>query len=92
MVSGIARQLFVVLWRTTVQTKVGPGMLSRVSAYDFFGSFALAPLGIVLFGNLFELIGYRWTMLIYAGMIISTTLAIMAARDIRELRLRDGDP
>jgi MFS family permease len=92
LVSGVARQVFIVLWQTTVQTRVAPEMLSRVSAYDFLGSFALAPLGILFFGYLYEMVGYRVTLLSCAAMIVVTTTALFFVRDVRELRLNDTSP
>lgn len=87
-ITGIARQIFIVLWQTTLQTKIAPEMLSRVSAYDFFGSFALAPLGIVLFGYLYEVIGFRATMFACAATIILPTFAVLFVSDVRNLRLQ----
>ncbi len=71
----MAGQIFAVLWYTTLQQKVPAHMLSRVSAYDHLGSIALAPLGIVVAGFLFELIGYRTTLWVAAIRVIVPTAA-----------------
>ncbi len=92
VISGVARQVFIVLWMTTVQTRVAPEMLSRVSAYDFLGSFALAPLGILFFGYLYEMVGYRVTLLSCAALIVFTTTMLFFVRDVRELRLNEPAP
>ena len=82
-VSGFAGQLFAVLWYTTLQTKIPPHMLSRVSAYDHLGSIALAPLGIVVAGILFESLGHRVTLHIAAASVIIPTLLAFCVRDVR---------
>ena len=66
-VEGVAGQVFAVLWYTTLQQKIPAHMLSKVRAYDHLGSIALAPLGIVAGGFLFEAIGYRSTLLMAAA-------------------------
>jgi MFS family permease len=42
--------LFNTLWETTLQQHVPPASLSRVSAYDWFGSLLCDPLGLALAG------------------------------------------
>lgn len=86
---GVAGQIFVVLWNTTLQTKVPAQMLSRVSAYDHLGSIALAPLGIVAAGLLFEWLGFRATLLIAASTFVITTLVALCVRDVRMLTRSD---
>ena len=85
-VEGVAGQLFAVLWYTTLQRKVPAHLISRVSAYDHLGSIALAPLGIVAAGFLFELLGGRTTLLIAAGMVVLPSLAALSVRDVRMVR------
>ena len=82
-IAGFCGQLFSVLWNTTLQTKIPAQMLSRVSAYDHLGSIGLAPLGIIAAGILYELMGYRSTLLIAAGLIIIPTLLVLCVRDVR---------
>lgn len=82
-VEGIAGQMFAVIWFTTLQQKIPGHLLSRVSAYDHLGSIALAPLGIVAAGFLFEAIGYRATLLIAALAVILPSMGAFAVRDVR---------
>ncbi|WP_109745485.1 MFS transporter [Salinispora vitiensis] len=49
---GIGFDIFGVLFETTMQREVPADTLSRVSAYDAFGSFALAPLALLGCGAL----------------------------------------
>jgi len=86
LVAGIGGQLFSTLWNTTLQQRIPGDMLSRVSAYDHLGSIALAPLGIVLAGFLFELVGSRTTLLLAAAIIIVPTAAVLLVADVRQMR------
>lgn len=87
-VAGIFGQLFGVLWNTTVQQRVAPEALSRVSAYDHVGSIALAPLGIGLMGWVLEAIGPQPTLLFAAGMILVPTCIVLCVPEVRNLRSR----
>jgi hypothetical protein len=42
--------IFMVLWTTTVQRGIPTHVLSRVGAYDWFGSLVFAPIGMALAG------------------------------------------
>ena len=84
-VEGIAGQMFAVLWYTTLQKMIAPHLLSRVSAYDHLGSVALAPLGIVAGGFLFEMIGARNTLLLASATIFVPTLCVLGVREVRQL-------
>lgn len=87
--SGTAGQLYGVFWYTTLHKQIPANMLSRVSAYDHMGSIALAPLGILAAGFLYEEIGGRATALIAVAIIILPTLLILFVRDVRELTNED---
>lgn len=82
-ISGFAGQIFAVIWYTTLQKKVPGHMLSRVSAYDHLGSIALAPLGIVVAGIFYEVIGFRLTLIIAAATVITSTAVVLCVRDVR---------
>ena len=84
---GVAGQIFGILWYTVLQKKVPHEMLSRVSAYDHLGSIALAPLGIVVAGFLFEGYGYQVALLVAAALIIVPTIAVLFVADVRNVRL-----
>lgn len=84
-IEGIAGQTFAVLWYTTLHKMIAPQLLSRVSAYDHLGSIALAPLGIVAGGFLFEMIGPRTTLLIASATIFLPTFCVLTVREVREL-------
>jgi MFS family permease len=86
-IGGVTGQLFGVLWFTTLHKTIPSHLLSRVAAYDHLGSIALAPLGIVVSGMLYEWIGARPTLLIAAATIIIPTLLVLMVKEVRELRV-----
>jgi hypothetical protein len=57
LVAGICQEFFGVNWITTMQQEIPPAALSRVSAYDALGSFALAPVGTAIAGPLASAFG-----------------------------------
>ncbi len=86
--AGVAWELFIVLWYTTLQTHVAPEALSRVIAYDALGSIALVPLAEAAAGPLVEALGTSHTLWIAAALIILPTLAVLCVPEVRTLRAR----
>ena len=87
-VNGVAAQMFGVLWNTTLHTQIPPQLLSRVSAYDHLGSIALAPMGVVAAGVLYEVIGGPATLWLAALIIIVPTALVLLVPGVRSLRAR----
>jgi hypothetical protein len=85
-VAGAGHEVFSVLWNTALHTRVAPGALSRVSAYDAVGSIALVPLGEVLAGFGVEAIGTHATLLWAAAAVIAPTAAVLLVPEVRHLR------
>jgi predicted MFS family arabinose efflux permease len=84
--AGVAIGFFVAVWQTTMQQHVPPDALSRVSAWDWLGSFALLPLGFVLAGPVADQIGVSTTLWISAGWCAFSTAVVVALPSIRNLR------
>ncbi len=87
LLSGISGQIFGVLWYTCLQMKVPSEVLSRVSAYDHLGSIALAPLGVVAGGLLYENLGADVTLLIAVATVVIPTALALCVRDVRTMTL-----
>ena len=85
-INGIAAQMFGVLWNTTLHTQIPAQLLSRVSAYDHLGSIALAPMGVVAAGVLYEVIGGPATLGLTALVIIVPTVLVLLVPGVRNLR------
>ena len=92
LIGGITGQIFGVFWYTTLQQKVPANMLSRVSAYDHLGSIALAPLGIILFGLLYENGGHQLTLTVAALVVIVPTLLVFTVQDVRRMTIEYETP
>ena len=86
VLAGVAIGFFIAVWQTTMQQHVPPHALSRVSAWDWLGSFALLPLGFVLAGPVADQIGVSTTLWISAGWCAFSTALIVALPSIRQLR------
>src|SRR5688500_6311240 len=83
--AGVGVEFFEVLWATTLQSRIPADRLSRVSSYDWLGSFALVPLGTILVGPLALTIGYANTLWLAAGIVVTGTLAVIAFGGVRQL-------
>ena len=91
-IGGVAGQMFAVLWYTTLQVEIPEDMLSRVSAYDHLGSIALAPLGIVIAGVLFESLGPTPTLWIAVAAILLPTALVLLVPSVWTLESKASEP
>jgi predicted MFS family arabinose efflux permease len=74
LITGFAMMLGNTVWESTLQRNIPGESLGRVSAYDWFGSLAFRPLGLVIWGPLSVAIGVGTTLWIAAGL-----MAVVAA-------------
>ena len=78
--SGCFNMLFNALWETSLQRHVPAAALSRVSAYDWFGSLAFQPLGFIVAGPLVGAIGENPTLwIVAAGSVVVVFLSLVPA-------------
>jgi MFS family permease len=89
LVTGFGNMLFNTLWETTLQQHIPPVSLSRVSAYDWFGSLLCQPLGLALAGVLAAGIGVSRTLWIAAAIDLVAVAAMLAAPSVRHLQRLD---
>lgn len=85
LVAGAGGMLFNALWETTLQQHVAPAALSRVSAYDWFGSLAVQPLGYAIVGPAVAHVGTHATLYGAAAIMFGSCAAILAVPSIRTL-------
>jgi len=85
MVSGTTAGLAVVFYETALVEHVPQAALSRVLAYDWFGSLALEPLGLVLVGPIAAGIGVPTTLLLAFGAVTVCQLAVLFVPGVRNL-------
>ena len=88
-VGGSGMGMFGALWQTTLQQHVREEALSRVSAWDWMGSYLFLPLGLVLAGPVSDVIGVSETLWISVAFIVLSTVAVLLVPDVRNLRRRD---
>lgn len=85
LVSGTTLGLAEVLYETAVAQNIPPESLSRVVAYDWFGSLALEPLGLALVGPLAAGIGVSTTLLLGAATITLCQAMVILVPGVRRL-------
>jgi MFS family permease len=73
------------LWNTAVHHNLPSKSLSRLSAYDWLVSLGLTPLGLALAGPIGERIGIGTTLIGAAVILSGSSLAVLAAPDVRRL-------
>jgi hypothetical protein len=73
------------IWESALQRHVPRESLSRVSAYDWFGSLAFRPLGLALWGPIGAAAGLSTALWLAFGLQIASSLAMLAVPDIRRL-------
>lgn len=83
--SGVAADVFAVLWSTTIQREIPEEALSRVSSYEWFGSLAFAPLGLLAAGPTADAIGTRQSLAACATLIAIATCAALLSPQVRGL-------
>jgi MFS family permease len=84
--AGFALEIFFVNWNTTMQKHIPEESFSRVTSYDAFGSYGIAPLGILLAGPIVAVIGISNALWITGSLTLSVALLSLLVKSIRELR------
>ena len=83
--AGCGNMIFNSLWETALQRHVAPAALSRVSAYDWFGSLAFQPLGLAIAGPLAAGLGTATTLWIAAGGAVVLAGVLVGTPSVRAL-------
>ncbi|MGW7433726.1 MFS transporter [Streptomyces sp. NPDC054861] len=87
-VSGAAIEVFGVAWMTTLHQEIPEEKLSRVSAYDYFGSTAMLPLSTALAGPAENVFGRGSALWGSAALIVVVTGLVLLVPDVRNLTRR----
>lgn len=88
-VAGFGNMLFNTFWETSLQQHIPPASLSRVSAYDWFGSLLCEPIGLALAGVAAAAIGMSQTLWIAAVVEVFAIAALLCTPSVRKLRRLD---
>lgn len=87
-VSGVAIEVFGVSWMTAMHQEIPEEKLSRVSAYDWFGSVAMVPLATALAGPAEQAFGRSASLWGCAALVVVVTAAVLLVPDVRNLTRR----
>jgi len=85
LIAGVAIDVTMVVWETTMQREIPEEMLSRVSSYDALGSLMFGPLGLLLAGPAVGLFGVRTSLLISAGIVAVASIGALCSPGVRAL-------
>lgn len=77
---------FYVLWVTTIQQHVAKESLSKVLAYDAWGSMAMAPLVMGIAGPITEYFGPQKTLNGLALIFILALTLPFLVKEVREIK------
>ncbi|HET7590188.1 MAG TPA: MFS transporter [Solirubrobacterales bacterium] len=91
-ISGAIASVSEILYMTVVAQKVPQESLSRVMAYDWFGSLALEPLALALIGPLAIAIGTSTTLWLGATAITACIFAALLVPSVRRLEFDGTEP
>jgi MFS family permease len=80
--SGLSIGVAGTLWETTLQRNVPREALSRVSSYDWMGSTALRPLGLVIVGPIAMVVGVEETLLAAFALTMVSSLTLLVIPDM----------
>jgi Transmembrane secretion effector len=92
LLAGIGNMIFNSLWETSLQQHVPAAALSRVSAYDWFGSLAFQPIGLVIAGPTAAAIGVSTTLWIAAAGSLTVAALSVATPSVRRLEALPAAP
>ncbi len=84
--SGLA--VFTVLFDTTMQDEVPAEALSRVSSYDWLGSFAPFPIGYAIAGPVAEVLGTGRTLECSAIWLLAASAVVIGLPSVHRLKSR----
>lgn len=87
-VCGVTLEVFGVAWMTTLHQEIPEEKLSRVSAYDWFGSTAMLPLSTALAGPAESLFGRSQALWGSATLIVLVTALVLFVPEVRNLTRR----
>ncbi|GAA4841296.1 MFS transporter [Kitasatospora terrestris] len=83
--SGVGVTVFSVGWMVTLHQEIPSELVSRISAYDSLGSFALLPLGTALAGPAADALGLTGALWACTAVILALSAAVLAAPEVRRL-------
>ncbi|MFE4669256.1 MFS transporter [Streptomyces sp. NPDC056716] len=86
--TGVTLEIFGVSWMTALHQEIPEHKLSRVAAYDWFGSVSLVPLATALTGPAESAFGRSGALWGSAALVVLVTALVLCVPDVRNLRRR----
>ncbi|MFI0091382.1 MFS transporter [Streptomyces bobili] len=86
--TGVTLEVFGVSWMTALHQEIPEDKLSRVSAYDWFGSVALVPLAMALAGPSESFFGRTASLWGCSVLVVVVTAAVLCVPEVRDLTRR----
>ncbi|GAA2225887.1 MFS transporter [Streptomyces nogalater] len=86
--TGTTVEVFGVSWMTALHQEIPEEKLSRVSAYDWFGSVSLMPLATALAGPAEAAVGRTAALWGCAAVVVLVTALVLLVPDVRRLTRR----
>ena len=86
VLAGIGMMYGNTVWESALQRHIDGDVLSRVTAYDWFGSMAFAPLGLAIWGPVAEATSIGDAIWLATALTLVSTIALLAVRDVRRLQ------
>ncbi|MFJ1584270.1 MFS transporter [Streptomyces sp. NPDC088197] len=89
-ITGVAIEVFAVGWMLALHQEIAEDKMSRVSAYDWFGSVAVTPIALALAGPAASLFGRTQALWGCSAVVVLLTGAVLTLPDVRRLERRTG--
>jgi len=83
---GVAIGVLGALWDATLQLRIAPESMARVSSWDWMTAGGLWPLGLVLAGPIAQLMGVTDALWLSAVLGLVLSLWVLFVRDVWRLR------
>jgi MFS family permease len=92
LATGVGIEVFAVGWMLALHQEIPEDKMSRVSAYDWFGSVAIMPVGMALAGPAAGLFGLTNALWGCSGLVLVLTAAVLLLPDVRRLERSGHGP
>lgn len=89
--TGVSVEIFGVSWMTALHQEIPEEKLSRVAAYDWFGSVGMVPVAAALAGPAEGAFGRSAALWGCSGLVLLLTVAVLCVPDVRRLTRRRSD-
>jgi MFS family permease len=83
---GVAIGVLDAVWNTTLQVRIAPDSMARVSSWDWMTAGGLWPLGLVLAGPIAQLMGVTDALWLSGALGLACSLWVLFVRDVWRLR------